>query len=121
MIENLTLEQEKIMEMISKEYEDNVLCGDDSYNIEKIVNGINFIYSLSDLKEPEIVILNSPKEMAIEAQLKQGETIDYLGNGYDSGWTAFYDFFQRIGIEYDKEIGFDKWLDFIRNSGVFAT
>ena len=121
MIENLTKKQEELMEIISKEYENNALSGNDSYDTEKIVNGINFIYKLSDLKEPEIVICNSPKEMAIEAELKPGETIDYLGNGYDSGWTSFYDFFQRIGIEYDNKDEFNCWLDFIKNSGVFAT
>lgn len=119
-IEYLTDEQNHLMATIATEYENNALSGDDSYNARIIQRGINFIYSLADLKEPEIVICSSPMHMAQEAELKQGETIDYLGNGYDSGWTAFYDFFQRIGIEYDKDCNFDIWRDFILKSGVFA-
>jgi len=121
MINDLTAEQEKIMEEISIEYENNVLGGDDAYNVDEIVSGINFLYELADMPNPEIVICPNPMDMAIEAKLKKGDTIDYLGNGYDSAWTAFYDFFQRIGIEFDKEINFDKWLNFICKSGVFAT
>ena len=120
-IENLTKAQNYLMASIVAEYEQNALSGDDSYNISKIEKGINFIYSLSDWEEPEIVICSSPMHMAQKAQLKKGENIDYLGCGYDSGWTAFCDFFQRIGIEYDKECGFDTWKHFILNSGVFAT
>lgn len=121
MLNELNPEQEKLMEDISLEYEENALNGDDSYNIDEIVFGINFIYNLSDLKEPEIIICNNPMEMAIEANLKSGETIDYLGNGYDSGWTAWCDYFQRIGIIDKNEYDFDKWRDFILKSGVFAT
>lgn len=120
-IEELNDEQTHLMATIAAEYEQSALSGNDSYDTEKIVNGINFIYSLAELKEPEIVICSSPMHMAQEAELKQGETIDYLGCGYDSGWAAFYDFFQRIGIEYDKEWKFDIWKEFILNSGVFAT
>lgn len=121
MLNELTNEQNHLMASISAEYEKNTLSGNDSYDINKIQKGINFIYSLSDMKEPGIVISSSPMHMVQEAKLTKGETIDYLGCGYDSGWTAFYDFFQRIGIEYDKEWGFDIWKDFILNSGVFAT
>lgn len=121
MLNELTDEQNHLMATIAAEYEQKALSGDDSYNPRKIKEGINFIYSLADLKEPEIVICSSPMHMTQEAQLQKGETIDYLGCGYDSGWTAFYDFFQRIGIEYDKEWKFDIWKEFILNSGVFAT
>lgn len=121
MLNELNDKQEKLMEEISLEYEENALDGDDSYDIDEIVFGINFIYQLSDLQPPEIVICNSPMEMAIEANLKSGETIDYLGNGYDSGWTAWCDYFQRIGIIEKGEYDFDKWRDFILKSGVFAT
>ena len=119
--EELTDEQNNLIATIADEYETNALSGDDSYDVEIISKGINFIYSIADLEEPEIVICSSPIHMAEESQLKKGETIDYLGNGYDSGWTAYYDFFQRIGIEYDKEWNFEIWRDFILKSGVFAT
>lgn len=121
MLNTLNDKQEILMEEIAQEYEENVLDGDDSYNVEEIVLGINFIYGLSDLKNPEIVICNSPMEMAIDANLKQGETIDYLGSGYDSGWTAWCDYFQRIGIIEKDEFDFEKWRNFILKSGIFST
>lgn len=121
MLEELNPKQEKLMGEISMEYEENALSGDDSYDVDEIVSGINFIYGLADLTNPEIVICPSPMDMAIEANLKSGETIDYLGNGYDSGWTAWCDYFQRIGIIDKGEYDFDKWRDFILKSGVFAT
>lgn len=121
MLNEINDEQEKLMEEVILEYEQNALNGDDSYSIDEIVFGINFIYELADLAEPEIIICNSPMEMAIEANLKSGETIDYLGNGYDSGWTAWCDYFQRIGIIEKNEFDFYKWCNFILKSGVFAT
>lgn len=120
-IDELTDGQIHLMTTVAAEYEQKALSGDDSYNVKIIKKGINFIYGLADLREPEIVICSSPMFMACEAELKPGETIDYLGCGYDSGWTAFYDYFKRIGIEYDKDSNFDTWKDFILNSGVFAT
>ena len=120
-IEELTDAQNHMMATLSAEYEQLALSGDDSYDIDEIRKGIDFIYSLKDLKSPEIVICESPRDMALEADLKPGETIDYLGCGYDSGWTAFYDFMEQIGVEFDKEFGFTQWKDFIKKSGVFAT
>lgn len=121
MLNELNDKQEKLMEEVSLEYEHNALNGEDSYNTDEIVFGINFIYGLSDMSNPEIIICNSPMEMAIEANLKSGETIDYLGNCYDSGWTAWGDYFQRIGIIDKEEYDFDKWKNFILKSGVFVT
>lgn len=121
MINELNKSQEDLMYKIVSEYEILVLSGDDSYDIDEIEKGVNFIYSLANLKCPQIVICNSPFEMAQDAGLKKGETFDYLGNGYDAGWTAFYDYMQQIGVEYDKESQFDKWKNFIKKSGVFAT
>lgn len=126
MIENLTEEQENLMATIATEYEVMALSGDYSYDPEHIQRGVDFIYTLAELKPPQIIICSSPKDMieaANEAQkdtVKNGETFDYIGCGYDSGWTAFYDFMQRIGIEFDKDWDFDTWRDFVLKSGVFA-
>ena len=120
-IDNLTIEQEMLMETIVDKYEKYVLSGEDIYNIEIIQKGIYFLYELADLKKPEITICTSPLEMVDVAHLKKGEMYDYLGCGYDSGWTSFYDFMQQIGVVFDDEWNFDIWKDFITKSGVFAT
>jgi hypothetical protein len=121
MIENLNTKQEELMDIIAQDYENNVLSGDDSYNVDEIVSGIDFIYNLAELNAPRIIICTSPMDMAEQAELKENDTFDYLGNGYDSGWTAFYDFMQQIGVDFDQEWEFDKWKNFIKDSGVFAT
>jgi len=120
-IENLTDEQNHQMAALATEYETISLSGDCSYKISEIRKGIDFIYKMSDLKSPEIVICPSPRDMAIESKIKKGDYFDYLGCGYDSGWTAFYDFMQQIGVKFDKDWGFNKWKNFIKKSGVFAT
>lgn len=121
MLDEINEKQEELMEKIASEYDLRVHSGDDSYDTEEIKKGIEFLYSLADLKYPEIVICNSPWEMAEDAGLEKGESFDDLGGGYDSGWTAFYDYFDQIGIKYDKDVDFDKWRDFITKSGVYAT
>lgn len=119
-LEELTPEQEALMDKIAKEFEDFAHCGDQSIDHEKMISGIDFIYGLAELKPPQIVICESPIEMARDAKLKKGETIDWIGCGYDSGWTSFYEYFRRIGISYDDPQEFEKWADFVK-SGVYAT
>ena len=120
-IEELTDAQVHLMAQVAAEYEDRALSGDDSYNPRLIQQGIDFIYTLADLKAPEIAICSSPMDMKEQAKLEKGDTFDPLGCGYDSGWTAFYDFFDRIGISFDKDWNFNVWKDFVLNSGVFAS
>lgn len=120
-IETLTDEQEHLMATLANEYEERALSGDDSYDVDEIRKGVDFIYNLAEIPSPEIVICTSPLDMAEQAKLKKGETFDWIGNGYDSGWTAFYEFMERIGVEYEKDWQFDAWRDFIVKSGVFAT
>lgn len=120
-IEELTEQQTHLMAEIAAEYEQNALSGDDSYDLELIQDGIDFIYKLSELKSPEIVLCTSPADMVEQAKLKKGDTFDYLGCGYDSGWTAFCDFFERIGVEFDKEWNFSTWKNFVLKSGVFGS
>lgn len=120
-IEDLTEEQDHRMGMLAAEYEAIALGGDDSYDVEEIRKGIDYIYGLADLPSPEIVICSSPYDMAEQAKIKKGETIDYLGQGYDVGWTAWADFMEQIGVAYEQEWGFVHWKNFIKKSGVFAT
>lgn len=120
-IEELTEEQDHKTAMLAAEYEAIALSGDDSYDIEEIRRGIDFIYEISDMKSPEIIICTSPADMIEQAKLKKGETHDYIGQGYDVGWTAHFDFMEQIGVTYEKDWGFERWRDFIKKSGVWAT
>lgn len=120
-IEELTDKQIERMAELATWYEANALSGDDSYNIEEIEKGIDLIYSISEQKLPEQIILcGSPRDMAIQAKFKKGETFDYFGIGYDSGWTAYGDFMEEIGVEYDADFKFTEWKNFIKKSGVWG-
>jgi len=121
MIEKLTPEQEALMDVVVKEYEDAVFNGDDSYDLDLIKRGMTFFYKLAELKSPDVIVCTSPLDLAVKSGLKPGETYDWFGCGYDSGWTAFYDFFERIGVKYEEEWHFTLWKEFILHSGVFAT
>lgn len=121
-IHDLTPEQEQIMKAVAKEYETIALGGKDDYDEGAARRGLEFVYKLAELKLKEIIYCDSPLDMMWKAGLKEGDTFDAFGIGYDAGWTAFYDFAERIGVaKYDPKWGFDIWKDFIRNSGVFAT
>ena len=120
-IEELTDAQIHRMAELATWYEANALSGDDSYDVKEIERGIDLIYSMSEAKLPEqIIICTSPMDMAKQAKLKKGETFDYFGIGYDSGWTAWADFMEEIGVKYDPEFKFTEWKNFIKKSGVFA-
>jgi len=122
MIENLTESQEKLMNEIADSYEMYVLGGDDSYDMEQIEKSIDFLYGLAELSAPKkIVICNSPLDIKIQANMKNGESIDRNGCGFDAGWTSYFDFMERIGVEYDPAMKFSEWKDFVLKSGIFAT
>lgn len=121
--ENLTDDEEKLIDKLAKSWIDRALTFQ-QLDENKMVEGIDFIYSLGELKPPRIVICNDPMDMMVAAQeagaeVKKGETFDYFGLGYDSGWTAFYDYFQKIGIDL-SDLDFNKWMTFLE-SGIWAS
>lgn len=120
-IEELTPEQEALMDVVVEEMVKSVLGGDDSVDRAEVEKGIAFLYELADLKKPEIVYCSSPWDMAVKAELKPGETIDYFGCGYDSGWVALCDYMERIGVDVNTGPEYDKWYAFTTKSGCYAT
>ena len=120
-IDKLTVEQEQLMEVVIKEYEQNALGGNDIAPMDEIRKSMTFLYKLAELPCPEIFVCTSPKDLAKKSGLKEGEKFDYNGIGYDSGWTAFYDYMERIGVKYDESFHFNEWKNFILKSGVFCT
>ena len=103
MIEQLTEDQEKRMEEISSIAIQNSNGGNTNYDIPKITEWIYFLYEKSDIP---IIICSSPDHMFKEAnklgyRKKKGETFDWLGIGFDSGWTTHYEFMEEIGVNLD--------------------
>ena len=120
-IDTLTPAQEALMDEVILQYENNALGGDDSYDIEEMKKSVTFLYKLADLPCPAIYVCTSPKDLTEKSGLKEGEKFDYNGIGYDSGWTAFYDYMERIGVKYDETFHFAEWKNFILKSGIFCT
>jgi hypothetical protein len=122
-IEKLTKKQEALMDKVHDEWISSAIGGDDSLDKEQAKAGIQFIYELSELSPPEsIIICDSPEDAFRRADKLTGsqvQSLDSIGLGYDSGWSAFYDYMSRIGIDME-DLGLGKWLSFLR-SGIWAT
>lgn len=123
MLNKLTLQQEKLMDIISTQYINNAHCGITSINKDLAEKSLNKIYELAELKPPKVVFLKGPLA-AIEfcrTELKQNVvSFDYFGMGFDSGWISFYDYFQQIEVLENDDTEFNVLKDFV-NSGVWAT
>lgn len=124
MITKLTKKQEKLLEVVRDEWIQRAIGGDTSVNIEILTESIHWIYSLADLNPPEVVVLDSPYACQVKANnllwpdeksMRPVSMGYYSGLGWDSGWTAYYDYMHRIGVEVPEN--FLKWLRFVRDSG----
>lgn len=127
-MEKLTEEQEALLTVVRDEWTNFALNlprmgenGELIYTppppIENLESHIAWLYSLADLPAPA-TILQADSPLAAQQAANRGETpMTYYswglkGLGADSGWTAFYDYFKRIGIVNHPE--FDRWLEFMR-------
>jgi hypothetical protein len=120
----LTESEEALIDTVAENWIQRALFNQTKIDHEKAVGGIDFIYSLADLKPPQIIICEDPMDLFIAAkeagaEIEKGTTFDYSGLGYDSGWTAFYEYFQKIGIDL-SDLDFNKWLTFL-DSGIWAS
>jgi hypothetical protein len=119
----LTAAEKKILEQVAKEWEDIANGGDTSINEKVATEALGDIYEFAKLKRPEVLFFKGPKD-ALEfcrKELKQEVTqFDAFGLGYDAGWIAFYDFFQRIGKLPTDNKEFEA-LKSMALSGVWAT
>lgn len=123
MLENLTTEQEALIDTVANEWINEAHCGKTLIDQKSATESMVKIYALSEMKPPKVIFVEGP--MAAKKFCKEEldyalATFDYFGVGFDSGWVSFYDYFQRIGIieKYDEEFNVIK--DFMR-SGVWAT
>ena len=122
MLENLNAEQEKLIDSLALEWIMEAHCGDTFINKQSAAKTITKIYALAELKAPEVIFLSGPLEAKNfckeKLKLHMG-TFDYFGVGFDSGWMAFYDYFQRIGILEKDDKEFNIVNEFM-HSGVWA-
>lgn len=122
MLNELTSEQETLIDLISEEYIQDAHSGETSIDQRRAVKSLTAIYALAGIKMPEFLFLSGPMEAVAfcKEELKQNvDTIDYFGIGYDSGWVSFFDYFQRIGVLERDDAEFNAVKDFLR-SGVWA-
>lgn len=121
MLEKLTKEQEYLAVKVRDEWINFALGGDTSINEDALKEWLNFCYNKINQKTPLYEIVGGPFEAQKKANDRNGnKKMEYypsgIGAGYDSGWTAFYDFFTRIGILDNKD--FNMWMLF-KKAGVW--
>ncbi len=132
-IEKLTAEQEELIPIVKNEWLDRVFNRETTdIDEDEAIKGIDFIYGLAGYKSPKVLFFDSPMDMQVGAyNLKREEdpytkvpTYDDIeleqttsyGSIWDYGWVAFYDYFQRIGIELTPK--FNQFKNFLK-SGVY--
>lgn len=123
MLEDLTTEQEGLIDSIAEEYISDANCGDPLIDQRQAAATITKIYALADQKPPQIVFVSGPMDARdfCKQELKQDiKDFDYFGLGFDSGWVSFYDYFQRIGVLERDDEEFNTVKSFMK-SGVWAT
>lgn len=125
MIEKLTPEQEAKLDVYREEYLAKFYDKDpNDINEEKIKEWFKWLYNLAGLKEPEVYIVDSPRQALIKANELCGTKKKYYdfctyGSSWDLGWLSFYKFFQEeCNIEYEVKDLFNKFHEIV-DLGVF--
>lgn len=125
-IEDLTPEQEKRMDELVEQVIAQVHSGNQDYDGNAILDVVDFMYGApEEKKEIPITICSSPEDMFLAAaefgyKKEKGDTFDYLGVGYDSGWTAWAQFMEEIGVDFSDIPEWKIWKR-INESGIYAT
>lgn len=97
----LTPEQESLMAHVRDEWIAAALNEGDEVDMGAAARGIAWMYRLDNRKAPSrIFVADSPFAATMFARQLGADATNthYWGLGYWSGWTAFYDYFARIGI-----------------------
>lgn len=120
-ITELTKQQQDLIPVVRDEWIKYALGGDSSVDEVKLKVWLEFVYGLIKAKAPKFEIVGGPLEAQKRANALNGnEEMEYypsgIGIGYDSGWTAYYDYFTRIGVLKDDK--FARWKEF-RETGVW--
>lgn len=121
--QELTVKQKAILEETAQEWEKIANGGDTSFDKPKATESLQAIYQFAGLKKPEVLFFKGPKDALEFCKKELGQDIrqfDAFGLGYDAGWIAFYDFFQRIGKLPKDNAEFES-LKTMARAGVWAT
>lgn len=119
----LTAEEKQLLEKVAAEWEQIANGGDTTIDKNLAETSIKEVYRYAGLGSPEVAFFKGPKDALRFCREELGHEItqfDAFGLGYDAGWLAFYDFFQRIG-KLPKD---NKEFEVLKNmarSGVWAT
>lgn len=102
MLEKLTEKQEEILELVFQEYDKALATPRPPENhTDDIKKWLDIVYKIYGQKTPErIEIVDSPMaafKLCDELTGKKETELDWCGVA-DSGWVAFYDYFERIGV-----------------------
>jgi hypothetical protein len=90
-----------------------------------VIADVQWVYELAELTKPEVVIVDSPKaaQEAGNKFLKNTEPVYlYSGwrmSGWDCAWTAYYEFFEEIGVKYDCP-HWERWKAMVKR-GIYSS
>ena len=104
MLEKLTKKQEKLIETVREEWLNRFFSLE--FDEKKAVKMMKWLYKISGLKEPEVIVCDSPMAMQKRAQKITKKTeyhySSFYGNSDDYFWVAYYDFYERVGVVKNK-------------------
>lgn len=120
----ITEEQRELIKEVQQEWIDLGIRSDGSIApMEELRELFAWLYRLNDYVVPkDIYVVGNPVAMQMKAMELLGvdEPITSASRGiaYDASWTAFYDFYQRCGVEQGED--FQIWMEFLR-AGIWDT
>mgnify|MGYP001598413896 CR=1 FL=1 len=127
-IEKLTKKQIELQAQIRDEWIDIALHKQD-FDKEEIEAGVKWLYYISNLKEPKIVIVDGPKDFSAKFSASVGASVgasvwasvrasvDYACLSGDAEFGAYYEYWKKIkAIEPNKKS--DKYIGYLK-SGAF--
>lgn len=120
-LEDLTPDQDVVLEQVATEYL-AVLQRGDEVDMAKVSPMLELIYSYYDKVVPEVEIIDSPEAALMRARelgIKQ-PYFDWCGVG-DAGWLAHYEVFARIGILNEEESEDLRKMQAFLHGGIYDT
>ena len=129
-LEKLTKEQEDLIPVIRDKWINLALHGGTKIDKEEVTAGIKWLYYSANLKEPEVVFINGPKDFSKKWGIKKasvwasvgdsvrdsvgdsvrdsvwasvGDSVRDSGYGqHDANWLGFYDYFNNV-VKLEKQ------------------